>query len=87
MPFFAFFVGIWVWVVLLCGAMLIVTLVKRLEANRRPLPPPGRERWDVIWKRLVLDRDIASHRAWIDRGPGEQEEKREHIEGAGEGST
>jgi glycerol-3-phosphate acyltransferase PlsY len=87
MPFFAFFVGIWEWVALLCVAMLIVTLMKRLEANRRPLPPPGRERWDVIWRRLVLDRDIASHRAWIDRGPEEKQEKREPNAGADDGST
>jgi hypothetical protein len=39
-----------------------------LEANRRPLPP-GRERWKVLLRRAVFDRDIADHRAWIDQQP------------------
>ncbi|MGD9144910.1 MAG: glycerol-3-phosphate acyltransferase [Anaerolineae bacterium] len=51
------------------GVMLLLTLVKRLEANRRPLPPPGPERRRVILRRLLLDRDIASHAEWIDRRP------------------
>jgi hypothetical protein len=49
--------------------MLAVTLVKRLEANRRPLPTPGAERRRVVLRRLLLDRDIASHREWIRREP------------------
>ena len=51
------------------GAMLLLMLAKRLEANRRPLPPPGSERRRVILYRLLLDRDIASHQDWIRRGP------------------
>lgn len=51
------------------GAMLLLTLVKRLEANRRPLPPPGPERRRAIARRLLLDRDIASHPDWIRRAP------------------
>jgi glycerol-3-phosphate acyltransferase PlsY len=51
------------------GAMLLLTLAKRLEANRRPLPPPGVERRRVILRRLLFDRDIASHTDWIQRGP------------------
>ncbi len=54
-----------------CGVMLLLTLGKRLEANRRPLPPPGPERWRVILRRLFLDRDIASHADWIQRQPDE----------------
>jgi glycerol-3-phosphate acyltransferase PlsY len=54
------------------GVMLLLTLGKRLEANRRPLPPPGPERRRVILRRLLLDRDIASHSAWIRREPDEQ---------------
>lgn len=54
------------------GAMLLLTLAKRLEANRRPLPPPGPERRQVILRRLLLDRDIASHAEWIRRRPDEQ---------------
>jgi glycerol-3-phosphate acyltransferase PlsY len=55
----------------LTGAMIILTLIKRVEANRRPLPPPGPERLKVILRRLYLDRDIANHRDWLDRQPGE----------------
>lgn len=56
--------GVLYWLI---GAMLIVTLIKRLEANRRPLPPPGPERRRVIWLRLLFDRDIPDHRAWLER--------------------
>ena len=52
------------------GAMILITLAKRLEANRRPLPPPGPERLKVILRRAFLDRDIASHEEWIRRRPG-----------------
>jgi len=58
----------------LAGAMLLLTLAKRLEANRRPLPLPGPERRRVILRRLFLDRDIASHPDWIRRQPDEQSE-------------
>jgi hypothetical protein len=51
------------------GAMLLLTLAKRLEANQRPLPPPDSERRRVILYRLLLDRDIASHTEWIRRRP------------------
>ncbi len=51
----------------LTGAMLLLTLGKRLEANRRPMPSPGPERLSVILCRLFLDRDIVSHRDWIRR--------------------
>jgi glycerol-3-phosphate acyltransferase PlsY len=54
------------------GAMLLLTLAKRLEANRRPLPPPGPERRQVILRRLFLDRDIAAHAEWIHRRPEEK---------------
>lgn len=52
-----------------CWIMLFLTLIKRLEANRRPLPAAGRERWKVLLRRLFLDRDIADHQAWIRRKP------------------
>ncbi|MCL7453067.1 MAG: glycerol-3-phosphate acyltransferase [Anaerolineae bacterium] len=55
----------------LSAVMLVLTLAKRLEANRRPLPPPGPERRRVILRRLFLDRDIASHKDWIRRRPDE----------------
>jgi len=54
------------------GVMLLLTLAKRLEANRRPLPPPGPERRQVILRRLLFDRDIASHADWIRREPDDK---------------
>lgn len=54
------------------GLMLLLTVAKRMEANRRPLPPPGPERRRVILRRLLLDRDIASHVDWIRRQPNEE---------------
>lgn len=51
-----------------CVGMILITALKRLEANRAPLPP-GPERWGVIWRRLWLDRDIADHEEWLARRP------------------
>ena len=53
----------------LAGAMILITLAKRLEANGRPLPPPGPERRKVLLRRAFLDRDMASHEEWIQRKP------------------
>ena len=50
-------------------AMLIVTLAKRLEANRRPLPAAGKDRRRVIALRALFDRDIRDHQEWIRREP------------------
>jgi glycerol-3-phosphate acyltransferase PlsY len=55
-------------------AMLLITIIKRIEANRRPLPPPGPERRKVFLHRLFLDRDIRPHREWLERTPDEPEE-------------
>jgi len=49
--------------------MLMITFVKRVEANRRPLPPAGPERTKVLIRRLFFDRDIADHQIWIRREP------------------
>ena len=54
--------------------MLLITIIKRLEANRRPLPPPGPERQKVLFYRLLLDRDIRPHRQWLERTPEEPQE-------------
>lgn len=51
------------------GAMLLLTIMKRIEANRRPLPPPGPGRRQVILRRALYDRDIRSHEEWIRRQP------------------
>jgi glycerol-3-phosphate acyltransferase PlsY len=72
LPLFAYLVGGPEAVAPAAGAMLLLTLAKRLEANRRPLPPTGPERRRVILYRLFLDRDIASHVDWIQQQPGEQ---------------
>jgi glycerol-3-phosphate acyltransferase PlsY len=56
--------------------MLLITFVKRLEANKRPLPPPGPERRRVIVRRLFLDRDISNHREWIDQKPDRMADER-----------
>lgn len=50
-------------------AMLGITIAKRLEANRRPLPPPGPERRRVLLRRLLLDRDVGAREAWDRRTP------------------
>lgn len=52
------------WVI---GISLVIMLVKRLEANRRPLPQPGAERKRILWMRLIYDRDMMDHDAWIHR--------------------
>lgn len=54
-----------------CVAMIVITALKRLDANRRPLPE-GKDRWAVIWRRLWLDRDIDDHEAWLARRPRSQ---------------
>jgi len=57
----------------LSGVMILITLLKRLESNRQPLPPPGPERRTVILHRLFLDRDVTSHEEWIRRQPKVQD--------------
>ncbi len=52
------------WVV---AVMLIITAVKRVEANRRPWPDSWQERFKIFWMRLVFDRDIWQHGQWIHR--------------------
>ena len=70
MPLLAYLAGSPDIVLPLAGAMLLVTFLKRLEANRRPLPAPGPERRRVILRRLFLDRDITPHHEWIHQQPG-----------------
>jgi glycerol-3-phosphate acyltransferase PlsY len=69
MPILAYLVGGPGIVLPLTAAMLIVTFAKRLEANRRPVPPPGPELRRVLLRRLLLDRDIADHKSWIRQEP------------------
>ena len=54
-----------------CVGMILITAAKRLEANRAPLPD-GEARKQVLWRRLWLDRDIADHKEWLSRRPGDE---------------
>jgi glycerol-3-phosphate acyltransferase PlsY len=49
--------------------VLVVALIKRVEANRRPLPVDRSKRLRLLWRRAWFDRDIASHKEWIARTP------------------
>ena len=67
LPIFAAWIGgpsIVFWCSIL---MVLITLIKRLEANQRPLPTNQTERRKVILRRIFLDRDIQDHQAWIRR--------------------
>lgn len=74
MPLLSLFTGGVDLVTPVAAAMLLLTLAKRLEANRRPLPPRGPERRKVILYRLLFDRDIAGHKEWIRRTPDQGDE-------------
>jgi glycerol-3-phosphate acyltransferase PlsY len=56
------------------AVMVLVTLLKRLEANGRPLPTPGGERRRMVVRRLLFDRDIGSHLDWIRQEPGHRQQ-------------
>lgn len=49
-----------------CGGMLLLTVAKRLEANRLPLPRT--ERRQVLMRRLLFDRDVGPREPWTERG-------------------
>lgn len=57
------------YVLWLAAGMTVITVVKRLEANRRPLPEDPGERREVILRRIFLDRDIQDQEEWIQREP------------------
>jgi len=54
------------------GLFLLITLMKRLEANQRALPSTIKQKWSVLLLRLLYDRDIKDHQAWIHRKPENQ---------------
>jgi len=58
--------------------MTIITVLKRLEANGRPLPEDPQERHEVILRRIFLDRDIQDHEEWIRREPESPNNKVNH---------
>lgn len=55
-------------IVLGCVLLASIIFLKRLEANRLPLPRDAQEKRATLWRRLWLDRDIASDRLWQERG-------------------
>lgn len=50
-----------------CFFLFLLTVIKRLEANREPLPKRGKLL--VLIRRLLLDRDIADYQKWLSRKP------------------
>ena len=50
-----------------CGGMLLLTVAKRLEANRLPLPRTKRRQ--TLVRRLLFDRDVGVREPWTERGP------------------
>lgn len=73
LPIFAAFLNGSSIVLWLSVGMTVITVVKRLEANRRPLPDDPIERRNVILRRIFLDRDIQDHKSWIQREPHQHE--------------
>jgi glycerol-3-phosphate acyltransferase PlsY len=59
-------------ILILSIGMLAITIGKRLEANRRPLPEEKQERNRVLFLRFFFDRDIKDHKAWLRRMPPEE---------------
>ena len=55
-----------------CLGMLLLTILKRLDGNRQPIPPQE-STWRVLWRRLVLDRDIADFETWARYQPNAKE--------------
>lgn len=53
--------------------MVLLTALKRLEANRLPLPDDPAERRRVLLRRLVMDRDVPAGEPWTRRRPGHRD--------------
>jgi len=73
LPFFAMWLRQPAAVVWGTWGMLLITVVKRLEGNRQPLPP-NEPAWRVFLRRLLLDRDIADFETWAHYTPTDQDE-------------
>jgi len=50
-------------------AMLAITVIKRLEANREPLRPEAAECRRVLLNRFLYDRDVGARQEWVERKP------------------
>jgi glycerol-3-phosphate acyltransferase PlsY len=73
-------------IIALGSCMFLIVSLKRLEANRQPLPA-GPERWRVLGRRWWLDRDIRDWEAWVSRRPeASQSNPLEHNRGEQTGS-
>jgi len=70
LPLLAFIAGQGSPVMGACLAIPAIAVIKRLEANREPVPP-GTRLSEVLLNRLLLDRDIRDREAWINRVPEE----------------
>lgn len=55
-----------------CVGIVVVTGLKRLHANLAPMPPDI-PKMRVLLNRLIMDRDVAEHAAWVNRGPRERD--------------
>ena len=51
-----------------CALIALIIALKRLEANRLPLPREARAKRSVLWRRLWMDRDVPHDQAWEERG-------------------
>ncbi len=67
MPFLARVLHAPTAVIYFSAAIFVITVIKRLEANREPLPEKGR--FITILRRLFFDRDIKDYHAWLSRHP------------------
>jgi glycerol-3-phosphate acyltransferase PlsY len=56
-------------VIPLAWVTAFVTVVKRVEANRRPLPATLPAIVKVLLLRIFFDRDMVSHKDWISQAP------------------
>jgi len=54
--------------VLACASLTLVIAIKRLEANRLPLPKDSQEKRAVLLRRLWMDRDVPPGQPWQERG-------------------
>jgi glycerol-3-phosphate acyltransferase PlsY len=54
-------------IVFACALLALIIAIKRLEANRLPLPQDAREKRAVLLRRLWMDRDVPRDQAWEER--------------------
>ncbi|OQY18009.1 MAG: hypothetical protein B6I34_11375 [Anaerolineaceae bacterium 4572_32.1] len=71
LPVFAWLLGRPPAVIVACAVMLLIALLKRLEANHLPLPVEPAARRRVLLHRLLLDRDVGPREEWTRRTPEE----------------